>query len=420
MSPGPATAPPATPRPSRAARPSPAAIASPRRWGRSSRPTSRRRRPTASATTASRISPAPSATASRPDGTHLYPAMPYSAYAGVSDEDIAALYAYFMLGVEPVDASPAAKTALPFPFNLRPLMIGWNLLYRRAWLHAAGRREPRGPARPVPGRDARPLQRLPQPAERDDGRGEFALPRRRHGRRLGRAQHHVRTRSPASAAGARTRSSPSSATATSPARASPRARWPRRWSIRSATSPRTTSAPSPPTSRRVPPIADPGLTRAAYDWTEARPVAVTAYETGNGPMQADLANATTTDGAVLYNGACATCHGIDGAGTPDARLSLAHRQRDGRRRQPGQPRPHHRRRRRPRGRQRPRLHADLRRGADRRADRGGRHLRHRPLRQPRRHGRRGDGDAAPRRRPASRGSSRPRRGSSAQRSQWWR
>jgi D-sorbitol dehydrogenase (acceptor) len=67
----------------------------------------------------------------------------------------------------------------------------------------------------------------------------------------------------------------------------------------------------------VPPIADPGLTRAAYEWTEAQPVAVTAYETGNGPMQADLANATTTDGAILFNGACATCHGVDGAGTPD-------------------------------------------------------------------------------------------------------
>jgi mono/diheme cytochrome c family protein len=69
--------------------------------------------------------------------------------------------------------------------------------------------------------------------------------------------------------------------------------------------------------KTVPPVADPSLSRPAYDWTEARPVAVTAYETGNGPMQADLANATTTDGAILYNGACATCHGIDGAGTPD-------------------------------------------------------------------------------------------------------
>ncbi|MBN9021183.1 MAG: c-type cytochrome [Rhizobiales bacterium] len=43
----------------------------------------------------------------------------------------------------------------------------------------------------------------------------------------------------------------------------------------------------------------------------------TAYETGNGPTQADLADASSLDGAVLYNGACATCHGIDGAGTPD-------------------------------------------------------------------------------------------------------
>ena len=69
--------------------------------------------------------------------------------------------------------------------------------------------------------------------------------------------------------------------------------------------------------KTVPPIADPALTQPAYGWTEARPVAVTTYETGNGPMQADLADATTLDGAVLFNGACATCHGVDGAGTPD-------------------------------------------------------------------------------------------------------
>ena len=69
--------------------------------------------------------------------------------------------------------------------------------------------------------------------------------------------------------------------------------------------------------KTVPAIADPALARPAYGWTEARPAAVTTYETGSGPTQADLANATTLDGAVLYNGACATCHGVDGAGTPD-------------------------------------------------------------------------------------------------------
>lgn len=64
----------------------------------------------------------------RADGTHLYPAMPYPSYAGITDDDIQALYAYFMHGVEPVDAAPPL-TQLKFPFNQRWLMRGWDLLF---------------------------------------------------------------------------------------------------------------------------------------------------------------------------------------------------------------------------------------------------------------------------------------------------
>lgn len=64
------------------------------------------------------------------DGRNLYPAMPYTAYHGLSDEDVHALYRYFMQGVKPVDAQPSAKTQLSFPFNLRQVMWVWNLLYR--------------------------------------------------------------------------------------------------------------------------------------------------------------------------------------------------------------------------------------------------------------------------------------------------
>ncbi|MGC5231019.1 cytochrome c, partial [Klebsiella pneumoniae] len=42
----------------------------------------------------------------RADGSNLYPAMPYTAYARLNDEDVAALYAYFMQGVQPVDQAP--------------------------------------------------------------------------------------------------------------------------------------------------------------------------------------------------------------------------------------------------------------------------------------------------------------------------
>ena len=64
----------------------------------------------------------------RADGTHLYPAMPYTAYSGLTDDDIHALYTYFMHGVEPVD-EPTPATSLPFPFNLRFSMAAWNVLF---------------------------------------------------------------------------------------------------------------------------------------------------------------------------------------------------------------------------------------------------------------------------------------------------
>lgn len=64
----------------------------------------------------------------RADGSHLYPAMPYTAYAKLTDEDTAALYAWFMHGVAADDTTPP-QTALPFPFNLRASMAVWNWMY---------------------------------------------------------------------------------------------------------------------------------------------------------------------------------------------------------------------------------------------------------------------------------------------------
>lgn len=68
----------------------------------------------------------------RADGANLYPAMPYTEYAKTTDEDIAALFAYFMQGVEPVDSTPAQQTALPFPFNIRASLGVWNALFHDA------------------------------------------------------------------------------------------------------------------------------------------------------------------------------------------------------------------------------------------------------------------------------------------------
>ncbi|MEO8847244.1 MAG: c-type cytochrome [Casimicrobiaceae bacterium] len=61
-----------------------------------------------------------------PDGP-LYPAMPYTSYTGLSTNQIQALYSYFMLGVAPVSNRPR-ETNLPFPFY-RPMMALWNALF---------------------------------------------------------------------------------------------------------------------------------------------------------------------------------------------------------------------------------------------------------------------------------------------------
>jgi mono/diheme cytochrome c family protein len=64
----------------------------------------------------------------RADGAKLYPAMPYTSYSKMTDEDLHALYYYFMHGVKPVEQANQ-QTELPFPFNLRFSMTFWNLLF---------------------------------------------------------------------------------------------------------------------------------------------------------------------------------------------------------------------------------------------------------------------------------------------------
>ena len=64
----------------------------------------------------------------RRDGQHLYPAMPYPSFAKLNDEDMHALYVYFQQGVA-ASAEKPPPTDLPWPFSMRWLMTGWNMLY---------------------------------------------------------------------------------------------------------------------------------------------------------------------------------------------------------------------------------------------------------------------------------------------------
>jgi thiosulfate dehydrogenase len=62
------------------------------------------------------------------DGEYLYPAMPYTSFAKITDDDVKALYAYFMKGVAPVEREDN-PSAMRFPFNIRLGLGVWNKLF---------------------------------------------------------------------------------------------------------------------------------------------------------------------------------------------------------------------------------------------------------------------------------------------------
>ncbi|MET4702173.1 mono/diheme cytochrome c family protein [Constrictibacter sp. MBR-5] len=62
-----------------------------------------------------------------PDGSHYYPAFPYTSYTRMTDADMLAIKRH-IFAMEPA-ATPSKPHNLGFPFNQRWLMWGWNLLH---------------------------------------------------------------------------------------------------------------------------------------------------------------------------------------------------------------------------------------------------------------------------------------------------
>ena len=90
--------------------------------------------------------------------------MPYPSFSKINDDDMRALYAYFMHGVQPV-AQAAPETQLPFPFSQRWALVFLEFRVRPTQaLHAGSetRRamEPRRVSRAI----ARALRRVPYAA----------------------------------------------------------------------------------------------------------------------------------------------------------------------------------------------------------------------------------------------------------------
>lgn len=62
-----------------------------------------------------------------PDGTHYYPVFPYTSFAKVSDEDIAAIYAYLKT-IAPVNSTPP-ENDLGFPYSQRWVLGLWKWMF---------------------------------------------------------------------------------------------------------------------------------------------------------------------------------------------------------------------------------------------------------------------------------------------------
>lgn len=63
----------------------------------------------------------------RPNGEHLYPAFPYTAFTKLTDADVSAMFAY--LRSVPAASAVAPKNQLSFPFDQRWLLGAWKMLF---------------------------------------------------------------------------------------------------------------------------------------------------------------------------------------------------------------------------------------------------------------------------------------------------
>ncbi|MBD8095177.1 cytochrome c [Pseudomonas fluorescens] len=71
-----------------------------------------------------------------PGGRRLYPAMPYPSYVKLSDDDMRALYAFFMQSVQPA-SEPNIPSSIPWPLNMRWPIALWNGVFAPTKTYAA-------------------------------------------------------------------------------------------------------------------------------------------------------------------------------------------------------------------------------------------------------------------------------------------
>lgn len=71
-----------------------------------------------------------------PEGSHYYPAFPYTAYAKMTPQDVADLFAYIM--TLPPSATPSRAHDVDFPFSVRRGLGLWKMLFMQNDYHLTG------------------------------------------------------------------------------------------------------------------------------------------------------------------------------------------------------------------------------------------------------------------------------------------
>ncbi|WP_434776940.1 c-type cytochrome [Neisseria sp. Ec49-e6-T10] len=254
----------------------------------------------------------------RADGSRLYPAMPYTEYSQITDEDIHALYAYFMNAVEPVDEAPQAKSKLSFPFNAPGMMAVWDGLFLNK---ASFKNDPTVSNEINRGRYL--VDALAHCGTCHTPRNSFMASDQKQylsGSVVNGWFAPNITSDPISGIGGWTNEElvtyfknghvPNKGQAAGGMAEAVEK------SLKHLTDEDLNAIAL--YLKTVTPIHDKNQTLASYAITQAKPLEVSLIETGNNNNQ--KGNINELDGAVLYNAACASCHGMNGEGTRDGQF----------------------------------------------------------------------------------------------------
>lgn len=248
---------------------------------------------------------------------HLCPAMPYTAYGAISNQDMHALWAYFSKAVAPVDEAPSQETRLSFPFNIRALMIGWNLLYAREKPADAAQVAPG-----MPGRGAYLANALEHCSTchtpRDMMMGERASAALSGSPLAGWYAPNI-TPDPLSGIGQWSEQDIVSYLKTGRAVGKAQAAGPMgeavEHSLRHLNDDDLLALAK--YLKTVPTVATAGVKQSAFSAAQAKPARAVSLDPDIDHDPYKMADGSSTNGERLYVGACATCHQSAGQGTRD-------------------------------------------------------------------------------------------------------